>query len=73
MKKKEIVELRQKTLGELEKLYGEKRQELIKLELEGSLLKLKNTASLKTLRKDIARMLTFIHEKKEGESYGKTV
>lgn len=63
MKKKQVVELRQKTDHELKKMIDEKKKELAKVKLDLSLAKSKNTAVVKTLKKEIAQVLTVIHMK----------
>lgn len=63
MKKKEMIETRQKTKVELLKMLADKKKELRQLCLDASMMRLKNTASLKTFKKDIARIMTFVMEK----------
>lgn len=51
-----------KTKEELVKLAADARKELFNLRLDNSQRKLKNTSSLMTKRKEIARILTKIRE-----------
>lgn len=55
--------LSQKDIGELKTLLDEKRRELVKLRFELELKKLKNVHKIKSVRKEIARILTIINEK----------
>jgi len=57
-------ELRTKSLNELFKLLEEERKKLFNLRLEKSLGKLKQTHLIKMTRKNIARILTIINEKR---------
>lgn len=67
MKRKQIQELHHKSQSELTKELMEKRQELTKLRLEKMVTPPKNTRTVRTLRVDIARILTAmrIYELKE--------
>lgn len=51
-----------KTKGELVKMVLDARKDLFNLRLDNSQRKLKNTSSLMTKRKEIARILTKIRE-----------
>lgn len=64
MKIKEIKELKNKTKEELDILLKQVKDELFNLFQEHNLRKLKNTRSIFSKRKDIARILTVISEKK---------
>ncbi len=64
MKTKEIREME---IEEIDKKIGELRMELMKLRLQSKIGTLKNTASIRNTRKDIARLLT-IKAQKEKES-----
>ncbi len=58
-------ELRNKTLPELFKLLDEERKKLFNLQIDKSLGKLKQTHLIKMTRKNIARILTVINEKRK--------
>ena len=57
-------ELRKKTEKELEKILKENREKLEKMKIDLSLRKLKNVKEIKMVKKDIARILTILNEKK---------
>ena len=57
---------REMTLDELKLKESELKQELFNLTFQNSVGQLKNTSSIKTVRKDIARIKTVIHEKTVG-------
>ena len=57
---------REMTLDELKLKESELKQELFNLTFQNSVGQLKNTSSIKTVRKDIARIKTIIHEKTVG-------
>jgi len=57
-------ELRQKSEGELQKLLFEMREKLRQLRFELSQGKLKNVRLIRETKKDIARILTVINEKR---------
>jgi ribosomal protein L29 len=62
-------ELRAYTLGELHKLLRQKRQELQKLRYQNAQSPLPKAPSLiPALRRDIARILTVINEKRRAKS-----
>lgn len=63
MKRKDIKDIRTKTLKELKSLVGTAREELLTLNLSKSQNKLKDLRSIFWKKKDIARMLTVIREK----------
>jgi ribosomal protein L29 len=63
MKKSKIIEARSKEITELKKQLMETQQQLVKLRLEIASGKIKNTKASKSLRKDIAQLLTLIKEK----------
>ncbi len=58
-------ELRLKSLNELFKILEEERKKLFNLKLEKNLGKLKQTHLIKMTRKNIARILTVINEKRK--------
>ena len=57
---------REMTLDELKLKETELKQELFNLTFQNSVGQLKNTSSIRTVRKDIARVKTIIHEKTVG-------
>ncbi|HBB76497.1 MAG: 50S ribosomal protein L29 [Candidatus Levybacteria bacterium RIFOXYA1_FULL_41_10] len=56
-------DLRTKSVKELSDLIKENNNKIFDLRIEKSQNKLKNTREIFNLRKDVARMLTFIQEK----------
>ena len=60
---RKVDELRQKTIGELQKEAAEIRHELAKLRFDHALGQLKDTSLLKKRKKDLARILTVIRQK----------
>ncbi|ACP38180.1 MAG: 50S ribosomal protein L29 [Saccharolobus sp.] len=68
----DLEELRKMEKGELLKKVDELRLELMKLRVQARMGTLKNTASIRNTRKDIARILTVLSEKKrEGKGKAK--
>lgn len=63
MKSKILQEIKNKDIKELRKAVNEAKGELLKLGLDHSQFKLKNTKSLTIKRKEIAIMQTIIKEK----------
>ncbi len=61
-------DLRKKTLPELFKLLEEERKRLFNLRIEKELGKLKQTHLIKMTRKNIARILTVINEKRKEDA-----
>ncbi len=61
MKKKEIQEMKQKPLGELERIVRESGEKLRTLRFDLAAGKVKNVNELHQTRKRIARAKTFIH------------
>ena len=57
---------REMTLDELKLEEGKLKQELFNLTFQNSVGQLKDTSSIKTVRRDIARIKTIIHEKTVG-------
>ncbi len=57
-------ELRQKTEKELQRLLTEKRDKLRELRFDLVSGKVKNVGEIRKIRRDIARILTIINEKK---------
>jgi large subunit ribosomal protein L29 len=60
-----IKELRQKTEKELTDLLKENQQKLGQLKFDLSAKKLKNVREIRELRKEIAKILTILHEQKK--------
>jgi len=56
--------IREKTTEEIEQGLKESREKLFQLKFENNISKLKNPSVIRALRRDIARMLTIIKEKK---------
>lgn len=69
-----IKEFRQKNIDELKSLLEEKKKELVQARLDLKLKRIKNVHKPKSIRKEIARILTIIKEKQIGkkvyEDYG---
>jgi len=63
MKKKDLLDLRSKKTGELEKLLSKKRNELINTYVKIKAGQEKNLKKAKNIRRDIAQILTIIREK----------
>lgn len=60
MKKKQKQQIREKTVAELHKLIAKERETVVKTQLKFDEEKNKNV--LRTKKRDIARMMTFIRE-----------
>jgi large subunit ribosomal protein L29 len=58
-----IVELRQKTKNELEKILADSRERLRQLRFDLAAGKVKNVREIHLLKKDIARILTLLRQK----------
>lgn len=71
MKKQDIERMSGKTYAELLKDLKEIRKELIKLRIDMSLKKVKNTNLVSEKKKNIARILTILSIKKEEQKDGK--
>lgn len=56
-------ELREMSNGDLEKLISDAKQELFNMRFQKAVGKLTNTARVRTLKKDIARAKTILHER----------
>jgi ribosomal protein L29 len=63
MKRNEIIDLRSKTHDELMRIAEDLRVEIDKQKTEEVLGKLKNLNLVRSKRKDLARVLTFLHMK----------
>jgi ribosomal protein L29 len=61
MKKKEIQEVKIKPKAELQKMLKEARERLRSLRFDLEAGKVKNAAELRKLKKDIARIMTFLN------------
>jgi len=57
-------ELRQKSKKELQKLLSEKREKLRSLRFDLVSGKVKNVREIREVKKDIARILTILHQEK---------
>jgi large subunit ribosomal protein L29 len=68
MKGLQTKDLREKSVPELEEELTKERAALYKARRDLVFRQLQDTASLKVRRKNIARILTLINEKKGGES-----
>ncbi len=66
MKKREIQELKNRALGELEKILRDKEESLRKLKYDLVAGKLKKISSIKEFKKDIARIKTFMNLKEKN-------
>jgi ribosomal protein L29 len=64
MKTKDFKSLKAKDLKSLTKLVSDKRKELVKKETEIVSGKEKNSSSARNLRKELAKILTLVQEKK---------
>ena len=67
MKKKEINELKNKPIAELTKMLSDNRKRLRDLSFDLAAGKVKDVAEIRTIRKDIARILTFVQISKSKE------
>lgn len=57
-------QLRQMSIGELQQKLDELRTELYRLRVQQSVAQLKDTSSLKMIRRNIARIQTVLNEKR---------
>ena len=67
MKLKEIGELKNKAVGELENLLVEKKKKLHELNLDLAAGKVKNIGELREVKKYIARVMTFLNQSKSNQ------
>lgn len=67
---KKTGDLREKSDQELAKFLAEKRQKLVDYQMQKTTLKLKNTQKIFQTKRDIARILTFLRERKIQASVG---
>lgn len=56
-------ELREMSNGDLDKLISDAKSELFNMRFQKAVGKLTNTARVRTLKKDIARAKTILHER----------
>ena len=68
----QIKELRNKSINELQNLLAEKREALRAMRFKVSQRQLKKVHEIKLVRKDIARILTLINQKRLNEQSSKT-
>jgi len=61
MKRKEVKDLKSKPIAELAKILGDNQKRLRELRFDLAAGKVKNVAEIRTIRKDIARIMTFIN------------
>ncbi|HOK14290.1 MAG TPA: 50S ribosomal protein L29 [Candidatus Kapabacteria bacterium] len=67
MKPRKAKDLRELTDSELERLLQESQETLVKQRFQHSLKQLQDTAYLKILRKDIARINTILTERRNAK------
>ena len=63
MKSKEIAELKQKTIAELDTEMNKKKSELFNLRFQLATGQLQNTAAIRECKKEIARVKTIIRQR----------
>ena len=63
MKSKEIAELKQKTIAELDTEMNKKKSELFNLRFQLATGQLQNTAAISAFKRDIARVKTIIRQR----------
>ena len=63
MKSKEIAELKQKTIAELDTEMNKKKSELFSLRFQLATGQLQNTAAISACKRDIARVKTIIRQR----------
>lgn len=63
MKARKASDLRNLSTHELESFLSESEENIVRLRFQVALGQLANTASIQTLRKDIARMKTLLHQR----------
>jgi large subunit ribosomal protein L29 len=66
MKARKAVDLRSLSTQELEGFVKESEENVTRLRFQLALSQLQDSSSIKTLRKDIARMKTILHERKNN-------
>ena len=68
MKARKAEDLRSLDNNELENFLEEAEENITRLRFQNRLGQLDDTSNIKTLRKDIARMKTILHERKTSEN-----
>jgi len=68
MKSRKASDLTNLTTAELEGFLSESEENVTKLRFQLTLGQLHDTSSIKTLRKDIARMKTLLHSRKSSKN-----
>jgi large subunit ribosomal protein L29 len=66
MKARKAEDLRSLSTQELESFVKESEENVTRLRFQLALSQLQDSSSIKTLRKDIARMKTILHERKNN-------
>ncbi len=61
-------ELREKDIEELKNLLGKQREKLLKVRFHLAMGRLKNVREIRKIKKDIARILTILSEKRRNSS-----
>ena len=59
-----FIDIKEKTIEELIKLLDEKKLELFSAKMKLKTMQLKNTSELRVIKKDIAKVLTALSQKK---------
>ncbi len=70
MKPRKVHYLRELTNDELQRILNESVETLARIRVQHSLSQLQDTASLRILKKDIARIKTIISERQRENKYG---
>ena len=65
MKRNDLNDMKTKTVDELKRMLLDSREALIKATHEASVSEVKNTNTAKNIKKNIARILTFLSIKEE--------
>jgi len=68
MKARKAEDLRSLTDQELENFLAEAEESITRLRFQNALGQLDDTSSLRTVRKDIARMKTILNERKNNDN-----
>lgn len=63
-----ITEIREMTIAELTQKVAEAKKTLNKMKVDSAVTQIEKTSTFRTMRRDIARMLTIINEKKQQEN-----
>jgi len=61
-------EIRDMTIPEIERKIKESRETLLKLKLKLSTKQIENTSQIRGIKRDIARLITILKEKKSKEA-----